>query len=98
MGKIEDAISFVGGSKRKKSILELLNKSKLCQTEIMNKMEMYKSHTSRELKALSSKSLIKCINPDSREYKFYRIMPLGKKVLEYLNNITSLQKKDKKCV
>ena len=97
MGKFEEAISFIGGSKRKKSILELLNESKLCQTEIMNKTGMYKSHTSRELKALSSKELIICINLSSREYKFYKITPFGKKVLNYLNNILSFHKTPKKA-
>lgn len=87
MGKFEDAISFVGGSKRKRGILELLNKSKLCQTEIRNKTRMYKSHTSRELIGLSLMGLIKCINPDAREYKFYKITSLGNRVLEYLNKI-----------
>ena len=59
----------------------------------MQKTGMYKSHTSRELKALLLKELMKCINPNDREFKFYRITPLGKKVLEYLNKIDNCNKK-----
>ena len=60
--------------------------------EIMHKTRMYKSHTSRELKTLTLKKLIKCINPDAREFKFYRITPLGKKALGYLNRINNCSK------
>lgn len=84
MGLLETSISFVAKSDRRKQILLLLKESSLSQPEIMKKTSMYKSHTSRAMGELLKKKLISCINPEDREFKFYKITSLGEKVLEYL--------------
>ena len=53
----------------------------------MKLTNMYKSHTARTLKELSEKDLIKCLNPEDRAFKFYKITSLGRKVLEEVDNI-----------
>jgi predicted transcriptional regulator len=84
MGLFETSVSFVARSERRKQILFLLNEISLSQPEIMKKTKMYKSHTSRTLSELLDKKLIVCKNPEDREFKFYKITPLGRKTLEYL--------------
>jgi predicted transcriptional regulator len=84
---IESDISFVARGIRRKQILMLLKNSKLTQPEIKKITGMYKEHTSRALKELSERKLIICLNPEDVEFKFYKITPLGKKVLEYLEKI-----------
>ena len=76
-------ISFVARSKRRKELLEILNKSKeISQPEIMKLSKQYKSHNSRTLKELSDKELILCVNPEDRVFKFYKITKKGKEILK----------------
>ncbi len=76
-------ISFVARSKRRKELLEILNKSKeISQPEIMKLSKQYKSHNSRTLKELSDKGLIVCVNPEDRSFKFYKITKKGKEILK----------------
>ena len=76
-------ISFVARSKRRKELLEILNKSKeISQPEIMRLSKQYKSHNSRTLKELSDKGLIVCVNPEDRVFKFYKITKKGKEILK----------------
>ncbi len=82
-------ISFVARSKRRIEVLKLLLNGKKSQPEIMKTTNMYKAHTSRTLKELLERKLIVCRNPEDRSFKFYRITPLGKKVLGEVNNITN---------
>ena len=76
-------ISFVARSKRRKEVLEILDKSKeISQPEIMRLSKQYKSHNSRTLKELSDRGLIICANPGDRTFKFYKITRKGKNILK----------------
>lgn len=74
-------ISFVARGKRRLEILELLKENERSQAELMKKTEMYKGHTSRTLKELSDKKLIKCLNSEDRVFRFYKITKKGKDIL-----------------
>lgn len=81
-------IGFVARSKRRKETLKLIfKKHRLSQPEIMKELNQYKSHNSRTLKELNDKGLISCVNPEDRSFKFYKITPFGKKVLEEIKKI-----------
>lgn len=80
-------ISFVARSRRRIEILKLLIKEEKSQPEIMKLTHMYKAHTSRTIKELVSKKLIICKNPEDREYKFYKITSLGRRILEKTKKI-----------
>ena len=76
-------ISFVARSKRRKGVLEILNKNKeISQPEIMRLSKQYKSHNSRTIKELLDKGLISCVNPKDRAFRFYKITKKGEKILK----------------
>jgi len=75
-------ISFIARSKRRLEILSLLKEHELSQVKLTKLTKMYKGHTSRTLKELCDKKLIVCRNPEDRSFRFYRITPLGRKILE----------------
>ena len=81
-------ISFVGRSKRRRDILAAMKEQELTQAELRKKSNMYKSHLSRSLTELAGKKLIFCLNPKDREFKFYKITELGKKVISEVERIT----------
>ena len=82
-------ISFVARSPRRMEILTKLKGNSISQPEIRKLTGMYKTHTSRTLNELSEKELIFCINPKDREFKFYKITPKGKRVIDEIKRITS---------
>lgn len=84
-------ISFIARSKRKMEVLKLFSKGEKSQPEIMKLTGLYKSHTSRVIKELIDKKLIICTNPEDREFKFHKISPLGKNVLNEVERLFSLK-------
>ena len=80
-------ISFVASSKRRLEILKILNEKSVSQPKIKKLTGMYKAHTSRTLKELLEKKLIICRNPENRAFKFYKITPLGKRILKEVEKI-----------
>ncbi|MDD3083789.1 MAG: winged helix-turn-helix domain-containing protein [Candidatus ainarchaeum sp.] len=77
MSKANDLV-FVLRAKNRIKILEVLKDNKLISKQIEEKTGMYKSHVSRTLKELISKELVKCINPEDRNFRFYEITNKGK--------------------
>jgi|TARA_Y100000310_G_scaffold339521_1_gene432441 DNA-binding MarR family transcriptional regulator len=67
----------------------MISKDEVISAQIEKETKMYKSHVSRTLKELRKKKLIKCMNPKDRNFKFYKITNLGKKVLEEILKIKS---------
>jgi DNA-binding MarR family transcriptional regulator len=86
MGEASD-LAFVLRAKNRVKILETLKNNKLISKQIEEKTGIYKSHVSRTLKELISKDLVKCINPEDRNFRFYEITQKGKKVLDGCKNI-----------
>jgi DNA-binding MarR family transcriptional regulator len=82
-------IGFVARAKRRKETLNLLSKhTQLSQPEIMRSLNQYKSHNSATIKELSQKDLIKCINPEDRSFKFYKITKKGRNILKEVFRIS----------
>jgi DNA-binding MarR family transcriptional regulator len=82
-------IGFVARAKRRKETLNLLSKhTQLSQPEIMRSLNQYKSHNSATIKELVQKDLIKCINPEDRSFKFYKITKKGRNILKEVFRIS----------
>jgi DNA-binding MarR family transcriptional regulator len=86
MSKAND-LAFVLRAKNRIKILEVLKDNKLISKQIEEKTGMYKSHVSRTLKELISKDLVKCINPEDRNFRFYEITNKGKNLMIEIKKI-----------
>lgn len=73
--------SFILRSKNRQLILRLLSEKSRTAIDLVKLTKMYKSHVSRTLKELRDEGLIICLNPNDREYKFYKLSKKGKKVI-----------------
>ena len=82
-----ETLSAVLGAKNRRKVLYLLEKEKLTPSQIMKRIGMYESHTSRALKELLNISLIECENPKERRFRFYKITELGKQVAKKTRKI-----------
>ena len=73
-------ISFVARGKiRIKVLSNLVNP--LTPTKLSELIKTHRSTTSRSILALEEKGLVKCVTPKEKMGRFYKITPLGKKVL-----------------
>jgi len=84
-------VSFVARSKRRREVLMLFSKGEKSQPELMSLTGIYKSHTSRVIKELTNAKLVICKNPEDREFKFYKITSLGKKILNEVEKLVGLK-------
>lgn len=80
-------ISFVLRSKNHIKILQLLKDGQKMSADIERQTKMYKAHVSRAFKELQEKQLIKCANPNDRNFRFYKLTDKGKKVLVEVEKI-----------
>lgn len=79
-----ELISFILRAKNRKDILNQLSLDNRTATELTKITKMYKSHISRTLIELLREKLIECLNPNDREYKFYKITNKGKLLMKNL--------------
>lgn len=80
-------LSFVLRAKNRLKILQTLNEGQKISAQIQKETQMYKSHISRTLAELQKNKLVKCTNPQDRNFKFYTLTNEGKKVLLEVNKI-----------
>lgn len=80
-------ISFLLRAKNRISVLQVLNEGEKISAQIEKQTGMYKSHVSRTLKELQNHKLIRCTNPNDRNFKFYELSEYGEKVLLEVNQI-----------
>lgn len=82
-------VSFVLGSKLNRKILECLNNSDkpLAPLQIAKITNIARSNISTKIKPLSERGLVKCINPDTRKWRFYIITDKGKEVLKNIKDM-----------
>lgn len=73
-----ELVSFILRAKNRKVILHELGRENKTATDLMKTTKMYKSHVSRTLKELMDEGLIECLNPNDREYKFYKLTRKGR--------------------
>lgn len=76
--------AWLNRGKRRKSVLELLNKSEkpLSTKDVKSKLKIAISQASYTLKELNEKSLIDCVNPNDKIGKLYVINKKGKGLLK----------------
>lgn len=80
-----ELVSFVTRGKSRKRVLLNLDKP-MTPTELSEKIKTHRSTTSRALIILESKSLVKCITPKENMGRYYELTPLGKKILNIIQN------------
>jgi len=74
-------IAFVLRAKNRIKIMQILKDNPKISSDIERETKMYKSHVSRALKELQKKRFIKCVNPNDRNFRFYKLTNTSKKVL-----------------
>jgi len=82
--KLWEDISFLLGSKLCRKILECLNSSDkpLAPLQISKLTNIARSNVSTKLGLLVKRNFVKCINPETRKWRFYEITSKGKEVLK----------------
>jgi DNA-binding MarR family transcriptional regulator len=86
---IYNDVSFILGSPLCKKILETLNSPKepLAPVQISKMTKIQRTNVSKKLIPLVSRKLVKCINPESRKWRFYVITDKGKEVLKQIDKM-----------
>jgi predicted transcriptional regulator len=84
--KIWRLVSFIGRSKQRKKILELVQ-NPTTPKRIARKLDIHLAHISRTLKEFREHGLVECLTPEERMERYYRITKLGKKVLSQMEKI-----------
>ena len=72
----------VDASSYRKRVLSKLNEDVFAPKELEKNLDIKMSHISRTLAELENMKLIKCITPELRKGKQFRITKLGKEVLK----------------
>ena len=78
-----DAISMVQSSENMENLLRYLNNRIKTPTKIAKALKLSQGNVSRTLQKLMKKRLVKCINPEKKVGKLYKVTALGKKALKY---------------
>jgi len=78
--KWEDSSFVISSTYRKKVLKRLENPT--TPSKLSKELEINKTHISRTLSELESKQLIKCLTPDSKKGRIYKITEYGKEILE----------------
>jgi len=63
-------------------ILLLLKDNKLTPSQLRDEIDVSMSYISNELRSLRNKNLVKCINPDLKKGRIYKITDKGLKTIE----------------
>ena len=84
MANIYD-VTFVKRAKNRLKILNLLAQGEKTQAELHKITGLYRTHTRRTLNELVDKKLVKCLNPNDRIFKLYKLTKKGKEILRYIS-------------
>lgn len=82
-----DEINYVKRSQYRLKVMKSLDGEAKIPSEIARDTEIYQNHISNVLKQLKEHELIKCINPEVRKGRLYRLTDKGEKVSEYFNEV-----------
>ncbi len=80
-----ELLSEVHSSTYRTKILKLLGEGFKTPTKLMNDSKIKLSHVSRALRQLEELKLIKCLTPQARKSKMFKITELGKEILKLLS-------------
>jgi predicted transcriptional regulator len=84
--KIWRLVSFIGRSKQRRKILELVQ-TPATPMRIARKLDAHLTHISRTLREFRNHGLVECLTPEEKMERYYRITKLGKKVLSQMKKI-----------
>lgn len=77
-------LGYVLSSKRRKQVLKELRKGPKRPMELCKKLKLDTGNTARLLFQLEKNGLIKCITPDKKSWRVYKITDTGEKILKSL--------------
>ena len=73
-------LGYVLASKYRQKVILALIKGERTPREIADSTGLYLSHVSSTLSELENKGLVKCLTPDLRRGKLFRLTEMGKKI------------------
>ena len=82
-----ELISFVNSSKNRKLILFKLDKP-ITPTSLAKMVSLHRSVISRSLLGLGKKGLVKCLNPESKKERYYKITNRGLEVRKQIEKMS----------
>lgn len=77
-------LSFVKSSKYRVKILLFIGENTKIPSEIAKHIDLSNTHTSKYLKSLKEKGLVKCLNEEAKRGRLYQLTPKAKELLQYL--------------
>jgi predicted transcriptional regulator len=82
-----DLYGYVSSSKRRISIIIALKNNPMTPKQVAESTDIRLNHVSNVLSELSEESLVKCINPDRKRGRVYKVTDVGSKVAgKIINN------------
>ncbi len=82
-------VAFISANKIRKQIIETIGSSNkpLTPTQIATVTKIARSNVSSKLLELNSRNLIKCLNPEARKFRIYKLTTKGKRVFEKIKTL-----------
>ena len=77
-----DLYGYVSSSKRRISVIIALKSNPMTPKQVAENTDIRLNHVSNVLSELSEESLIKCVNPDRKRGRVYKVTDVGSKVAE----------------
>ena len=78
--------AYVTASIYRVKIMKYLQEKEYASPKIISKdIQVNTSHTSKTLTDLSKHHLVRCINPEARKNRLYRLTEYGETIIQYLN-------------
>lgn len=78
---------FILKSKKRRKILELMEKKPVSPSEVAKLTDDHLSSVSRSFLELAKGGFIKCINPNDLNFRFYKLTKKGKEALKKLKEM-----------
>lgn len=75
-----DLYGYVSSSSRRESIVTVLEKSPMTPSQISENTDIRLNHVSNVLSDLSDEEVVKCVNPDRKRGRIYKLTEEGNKV------------------
>lgn len=75
---------YIASSHYRKVVLKILRERPSMPKEIAQRSNKPQSHISRALKELEKKGIVKCINPNARKGKMYKLTDFGIQIANML--------------
>lgn len=77
-----DMYGYVSSSKRRVSVMTALQGNPMTPKQIAESTDIRLNHVSNVLSELSEESLVKCVNPNRKRGRVYKVTEVGDKVAE----------------